>query len=148
MFVEDDGYKARIRRGLCVLLAVEVGDTEAEADWMAHKLVNMRIFPDRDDKMNRSLLDLSGEMLLVSQFTLAGDTARGNRPSFASAADPDLGSHLYRRVAEQVRREHGVRVRTGVFGARMLVQIANDGPVTVIVEKRAIERRPDEAPKG
>ncbi|MHC4179918.1 MAG: D-aminoacyl-tRNA deacylase [Planctomycetota bacterium] len=119
VLVEDDGYQTRIGRGMCVLLAVEVDDTESEADWMAKKLAHLRVFPDRADRMNQSLLDIGGEMLLVSQFTLAGE-----------------GNALYRRVAEQARQAHGVRVRTGVFGAKMVVQLTNDGPVTVIVKKQ------------
>ncbi|MHC4427766.1 MAG: D-aminoacyl-tRNA deacylase [Planctomycetota bacterium] len=147
VLVEDDGYLTRIGRGMCVLLAVEVDDTESEADWMAKKLAHLRIFPDRADRMNQSLLDIGGEMLLVSQFTLAGDASRGHRPSFTGAADPEKGNALYRRVADQARQAHGVRVRTGVFGAKMVVQLTNDGPVTVIVKKRrsdeATERKRD-----
>ena len=136
VLVEDDGYQARIAQGLCVLLAVEAGDTERQADWMANKLAHLRIFADRQDRMNLSLLEIEGEMLLVSQFTLAADAARGHRPSFAGAADPDLGIALYRRVAEQAQTVHGVRVRTGVFGAKMVVQLTNDGPVTLILQQK------------
>ena len=135
VLVEDDGYQARIGRGMCVLLAVEVADTESQADWMARKLAHLRIFPDREDRMNQSLLDIGGELLLVSQFTLAGDASRGHRPSFTGAAEPERGNALYRRVAEQARQVHGARVRTGVFGAKMVVQLINDGPVTLIVRK-------------
>ncbi len=135
VLVEDDGYQARIGRGLCVLLAIETDDTEAEADWMARKLVNLRIFPDDADRMDRSLLENSGELLLVSQFTLAGDTSHGHRPSFTGAAEPGKGNTLYRRVAEQCQQTHGVRVRTGVFGAKMVVDVTNEGPVTVILRR-------------
>ncbi|MHC4416639.1 MAG: D-aminoacyl-tRNA deacylase [Planctomycetota bacterium] len=134
--VKADGYHAQIGRGLCVLLAVERGDTEQQADWMAKKLAQLRLFPDEQDKINRSVLDIRGEMLLISQFTLAGDPSKGNRPSFVGAAEPDLGRRLYERVADRVRVDHGVPVSTGVFGAAMLVSLVNDGPVTLIVQKK------------
>ena len=133
--VEAEGYDARIGRGLCVLLAVEGGDTEQPADWMANKLARLRIFADEQGRMNRSVLDVGGEVLLISQFTLAGDCARGHRPSFDKAAEPQLGRELYERVAERLAAEHGVVVKTGVFGAMMQVSLVNDGPVTVIVQR-------------
>jgi D-tyrosyl-tRNA(Tyr) deacylase len=137
--VEEDGYRAAIGRGLCVLLAVEAGDTEQPADWMANKLARLRIFADEQGRMNRSILDIGGEVLLISQFTLAGDCTRGHRPSFDNAAEPQLGRRLYERVAEHLASEHEVAVRTGVFGAMMQVSLINDGPVTVIVQRRAPE---------
>ena len=133
--VETDGYHAHISRGLCVLLAVERGDTEQPADWMAKKLAKLRIFPDADNKMNRSIQDIGGEVLLISQFTLAGDCEKGNRPSFSNAAEPQLGRRLYERVAQCLTREHGLCVKTGEFGAMMLVELINDGPVTFIVRR-------------
>lgn len=133
--VEADGYSAAIGRGLCVLLAVEQADVPEHARWMAKKLAHLRIFPDEQHRMNRSVQEVGGEILLVSQFTLAGDASKGNRPSFVEAADPELGRDLYGRVAEAVRREHGIAVRTGVFGATMVLSVVNDGPVTVIVRK-------------
>jgi D-tyrosyl-tRNA(Tyr) deacylase len=133
--VEEDGYSAVIGQGLCVLLAVEGGDTEQPADWMANKLARLRIFADEQGRMNRSVLDVGGEVLLISQFTLAGDCARGHRPSFEGAAEPQLGRELYERVAERLAAEHGVVVKTGVFGAMMQVSLVNDGPVTVIVHR-------------
>jgi D-tyrosyl-tRNA(Tyr) deacylase len=137
--VEEDGYRAAIGRGLCVLLAVEAGDTEQPADWMANKLARLRIFADEQGRMNRSILDIGGEVLLISQFTLAGDCTRGHRPSFDNAAEPQLGRRLYERVAEHLASEHEVAVKTGVFGAMMQVSLINDGPVTVIVQRRAPE---------
>ncbi len=133
--VEAESYQASIGRGLCVLLAVERGDTDAAADWTARKLAGLRIFPDEQDKMNRSVRDVGGQILLVSQFTLAGDCGRGNRPSFERAAEPDEGRRLYERVAARLGAEHGLPVACGIFGASMLVSIENDGPVTVIVKK-------------
>ena len=133
--VEAEGVSAGIGPGLCVLLAVERGDTEAPADWMARKLAHLRIFADERSRMNRSVKDIGGEVLLISQFTLAGDCARGHRPSFDNAAEPELGRRLYERVAEQLQSRHGVPVKTGVFGAMMQVGLVNDGPVTVIIQR-------------
>ena len=133
--VEAEGYRAQIGRGLCVLLGVEQGDGEPQADWMAGKIARLRIFPDEQDKMNRSVDGIDGEVLVVSQFTLAGDCSRGNRPSFAGAADPELGRQLYEHVCERLRGEHRLPVQTGVFGAKMQVSLVNDGPVTLIIRR-------------
>ena len=115
--VESEGYQAAIGRGLCVLLAVEKGDGEADADWMARKLAKLRVFPDDDRGMNRSVQDIGGEILLISQFTLAGDCRKGNRPGFDAAAAPEQGRALIDRVAHQLRAEHDLTVASGVFGA-------------------------------
>lgn len=134
--VASEGYHAALPGavgGLCVLLGVEQGDTAADAAWMAGKLVRLRIFKDAEDKMNRSVLDIGGGILLVSQFTLAGDCSRGNRPSFINAAPPEEGRALYEEVARQLREEHAIPVATGIFGAMMQVSLINDGPVTLIV---------------
>lgn len=133
--VDSPAYEARIGRGLCVLLAVERGDGEAQAEWIAGKIARLRIFPDEQDKMNRSVQDIAGAVLLVSQFTLAGNCAKGNRPSFAGAAEPRLGETLYESVAHQLCTRHEVAVKTGVFGARMKLSVVNDGPVTLIVQQ-------------
>lgn len=119
----------KIGPGLVVLVCAMRDDTEAESAWLARKLVNLRIFRDDNDRMNRSLLDTGGEALIVSQFTLAAET-KGNRPGFSTAAAPDSGERLYRHFTEAVR-SHGVRVATGVFGADMAVSLVNDGPVTI-----------------
>lgn len=132
--VASPQYEARIERGLCVLLAVERGDGEAQAEWIAGKLARLRIFPDEQDKMNRSVRDIAGEVLLVSQFTLAGSCTKGNRPSFAGAAEPRIGEALYESVARQLRSKYELPVETGVFGAKMQLSIVNNGPVTLIVE--------------
>jgi D-aminoacyl-tRNA deacylase len=118
---------------LCVLLCAEQGDSDADADWMAGKLARLRIFRDEQDKMNRSVQDINGEALVISQFTLAGETSKGNRPSFINAAPPEKGSRLYERVCETLARDHHVPVKKGIFGAMMLVELVNDGPVTLIV---------------
>jgi D-tyrosyl-tRNA(Tyr) deacylase len=119
--------------GLCVLLGVARGDTPDVAARLAGKVARLRVFSDEDGRFDRSLLDLGGGALVVSQFTLLADTARGNRPSFAGAAPPDEAEPLYERVCDELRRLD-VAVETGVFGARMQVEIVNDGPVTVVLE--------------
>jgi D-tyrosyl-tRNA(Tyr) deacylase len=119
---------ARIGRGLVVLLGVRRGDTDAEADRLAAKLLALRVFEDGDGRMNLSVRDAGGELLCVSQFTLYGDTRKGNRPSFVDAAPPEEAEPLYERVRD------ALGARGGVFGARMAVALVNDGPVTVLLE--------------
>jgi D-aminoacyl-tRNA deacylase len=119
---------ARIGPGLLVLIGVRRGDTEAEADRIAAKLLALRVFEDADGKMNLSVRDTGGEILCVSQFTLYGDARKGNRPSFVDAAPPEEAERLYERVRE------GLAARGGVFGARMAVALVNDGPVTLLIE--------------
>ncbi len=133
--VESEKYTATIGPGLCVLLGVEQGDTDDDASWMAGKIARLRIFRDDENKMNRSVIDVAGEVLIVSQFTLAGECGKGNRPSFVRAAEPEAGRRLYQRVAQLLETEHSIPVKTGVFGAMMLVDIANDGPVTLILQR-------------
>ena len=123
----------RCDAGVLALVCAMQGDTEAEADTLAANLAKLRIFHDEAGKMNRSLLDTGGGALVVSQFTLAADTARGNRPGFSAAAAPDLGERLYLRFAEALAAE-GVPVATGRFGADMAVELVNDGPVTIWLE--------------
>jgi D-aminoacyl-tRNA deacylase len=137
--VESENYHVAIGPGLCVLLGVETGDTASEAAWMAGKLARLRIFRDDEDRMNRSVQDASGEVLLVSQFTLVGNCSKGNRPSFVRAAEPVIGESLYKHVAMLMQDEHGLNVKMGIFGAMMQVSLTNDGPVTVIVERRPSE---------
>ena len=122
-----------ISAGLLVLLGVAAGDAAAQADLLADKIVDLRVFEDRDGKMNRSLLDTGGEMLVVSQFTLVGDCRKGRRPSFVGAAQPEEANRLYERFVERVRAR-GVRAQTGSFGATMQVDLVNDGPVTFVLE--------------
>jgi D-tyrosyl-tRNA(Tyr) deacylase len=121
--------------GLLVLLGVAADDAPRDADWMAAKICHLRIFEDDAGKLNRSLIDCRGEMLVVSQFTLYGDCRKGRRPSFINAAAPEKGESLYRRFVDQVRQE-GVTVATGRFRSRMDVALVNQGPVTLIVESR------------
>ncbi len=131
--VDDPPHRAAIGHGLCVLLGVETGDADREAAWMAGKLARLRIFRDEAGRMNRSVRDAGGAVLLVSQFTLAGDCRKGNRPSFVGAAGPVEGERLYEAVGAHLANEHGLRVGKGVFGAMMNVELVNDGPVTLIV---------------
>jgi D-tyrosyl-tRNA(Tyr) deacylase len=126
----------RIDAGLLVLLCAERGDTEAEAERLLDKLLRLRIFSDVAGKMNLSVQDVNGALLVVSQFTLAADTRGGNRPSFAAAADPVLGRHLYEHFVARARAAHP-QVATGRFAADMQVHLVNDGPVTIALEMTA-----------
>jgi len=130
----DGRSVGQIGHGLLVLLGVASGDTEAEMDWGVRKVAELRIFQDENDKMNRSLLDLNGEALVVSQFTLFADAQKGRRPSFTDAAPPAEAERLYDYFVSKLR-ETGVRTATGVFAARMAVSLVNEGPVTIILEK-------------
>ena len=122
-----------IGAGLCILLGVARADGEEEAARLAGKVVRLRVFPDDDGRLDRSVLDVVGEALVVSQFTLIADTTKGNRPSFADAAPPDEAEVLYERFCAELRAL-GLTVETGVFGARMEVELVNDGPVTIVLD--------------
>ena len=129
---------ASIAQGLVVLLGVAKGDTEADVAYMADKLPHLRIFPDEAGKMNRSIVETKGALLIVSQFTLLGDTHRGRRPGFDAAAAPDIAQQLYESVTHAIR-EQGVPMQTGKFGANMVVTLENDGPVTFILDSHRRE---------
>ena len=136
--VEVDGHiTGQIERGLLALVCAEKGDTEAEADKLLAKMLKLRIFQDEAGKMNKSVVDVAGGLLIVSQFTLAADTTGGNRPSFTNAAPPADGERLYDYVVAQARALHPV-VATGRFGADMQVYLVNDGPVTVPLRVGAV----------
>lgn len=124
-----------IGEGLLVLLGVATSDNIDDAEYLADKIVNLRIFEDENRKLNHSLLDIGGKMLVVSQFTLLGDCKKGRRPSFVMAASPDLAMELYQQFVGRVRQK-GVSVKTGRFQAKMEVSLVNDGPVTLIVESK------------
>jgi D-aminoacyl-tRNA deacylase len=133
--VAVDGEASRaIGPGIVLLVGVGRGDGENEARWMAEKCAHLRIFPDAEGRMNRSLLDVSGEALVVSQFTLFGDARKGRRPSFIDAAPPDEAAPLYRRVADHLTGLGVSRVELGTFRAHMVVALENDGPVTLWLE--------------
>ena len=123
----------RIGQGLLVLLGVARDDGAEDADYLANKIINLRIFEDEDGKMNRSLLEIGGQLLAVSQFTLLADCRKGRRPSFIAAADPEKATELYETFIERVRHR-GVEVQTGRFQAMMEVALINDGPVTIVVD--------------
>lgn len=123
----------KIGTGLCVLVGAEPDDTSKNVEWMANKLVNLRIFEDENGKMNKSLLDINGDALLVSQFTLLADCSTGRRPSFTGAGDPKKAEAIFDALVDKVS-SLGVCVQTGVFGADMTVQIENNGPATFILE--------------
>ena len=131
----DGKVVGKIEKGYLVLLGVKEGDTTKEADFLANKVVNLRVFEDENDKMNLSIKDVVGEMLIVSQFTLYGDASHGNRPSFTEAAKPEEANSLYEYFCEKVGQE--VHVEKGVFQAEMKVELLNDGPVTILLEKEA-----------
>ena len=130
---------ARIGAGLLVLLGVEVGDTEEDLEWLCGKIVRMRVFPDADGVMNIDVTQATGEILLVSQFTLHASTARGNRPSYIRAARPEEAIPFYLRCKQLLGELLGRPVRTGEFGANMQVQLVNDGPVTIVIDSRVKE---------
>jgi D-tyrosyl-tRNA(Tyr) deacylase len=132
--VVDGKTVGAIDHGLMILLGVTHNDGPAEADWLARKIAGLRIFEDHAGKLNLSLLDVEGQALLVSQFTLYADVRKGRRPSFVDAARPETAQPLVERFADALR-QHGVRVDLGVFGAHMLVEIHNDGPVTLILDR-------------
>ena len=129
----DGDVTGEIASGLCVLLGVAEGDDAGRAARLAGKIVRLRIFPDELGRFDRSLLDTGGGALVVSQFTLLADTAKGNRPSFAAAAPPEVAEPLYERFCSELR-SLGIVVETGRFGAKMAVELLNDGPVTIILE--------------
>jgi D-tyrosyl-tRNA(Tyr) deacylase len=130
-----DERVSEIGAGLLLLVGVASGDGEAEADWLARKISGLRIFNDREGKMNLSVQDAGGEVLAVSQFTLLADTRKGKRPSFVGAAPPEEAERLFDYFCERLRAAGAGPVKTGVFGAMMDVALVNDGPVTIILER-------------
>ena len=133
----DGNVVGKCGHGLMVLIGVEVGDTEKDLSYIADKVPNLRIFEDEAGKMNRSLLDMGGQILAISQFTLLGDARGGRRPSFIAAARPDTAVPLYEALVEKWR-SLGIHVETGEFGADMQVSLINDGPVTILLDSRRI----------
>jgi len=129
----EDKVVGQVGPGFLVLLGVKEGDSEKQVDYLVEKIINLRVFEDEQGKMNRSLLDIGGELLVVSQFTLYANCDKGRRPSFIEAAQPEEGRRLYELFVEKAR-QHGLKVETGEFGAMMEVGLVNEGPVTIILE--------------
>lgn len=135
--IESESYFREIGKGMVILLGVHNSDTEKEIDFVADKCSNLRIFEDSQNKMNLSLKDIDGEVLVISQFTLYGDARKGNRPSFTEAAQPEYANKLYELFLEKMRKNLGEKkVESGLFGAMMQIKIMNEGPVTILVESK------------
>jgi len=132
----NDLAAGAIQHGLLVLLGIEDADTEEDVNWLAQKIVNMRIFSDEKGLMNKSITDIDGKILLISQFTLFAQTQKGNRPSFIRAAKPEKAIPLYEQVIKALEIKLGKKISTGVFGEDMKVKLVNDGPVTIIMDTR------------
>lgn len=131
----DEKLVGAIKKGLLVFLGVGREDDEVDLDYMVNKVLGLRIFEDEHDKLNLSLEDIEGELLVVSQFTLYGDARKGRRPSFTASAAPDIGEEYYERFVDKCR-ESGLKVETGIFGADMNVNLSNDGPVTIMIDSK------------
>ena len=135
--VKIDGIvKSEIGNGLMILLGIEEADGDEDILWLSKKIVNLRVFPDENGVMNKSLLDSGGEILLISQFTLHASTKKGNRPSYIKAARPETAIPLYEKMIAVLEKELGKTIGTGEFGADMKVSLINDGPVTIIIDSR------------
>ena len=132
----DDKITGEIDQGLLILLGIHEDDTTDDLQWLAAKIINMRIFGDEEGLMNRSILDTGGDILLISQFTLYAQTKKGNRPSFIKAAKPDKAVPLYEAMIDTLQQLTGKNIATGVFGADMKVSLMNDGPVTIVIDSR------------
>lgn len=132
----DKRKHAQINKGFLVLIGIEEKDTELDADYLVQKTISLRVFNDSDCKMNLNLNDVQGEVLIISQFTLQAKTRKGNRPSFITAAKPELAVPLYNYFSKQLNNQLDSEVRNGVFGADMKVSLLNDGPVTIIIDSK------------
>lgn len=128
--------KSSIEKGLLILLGIEDADTDEDIKWLCQKIVNLRIFPDENGVMNKSILESDGDILIVSQFTLHASTKKGNRPSYIKASKPDIAVPMYEKFIKQLETDLGKTVQTGEFGADMKVALINDGPVTIIIDSQ------------
>ena len=138
--IREQNYTTEIDKGLLILLGIKTGDTEEDVNFVADKCCNLRIFEDEADKMNRSVRDIQGELLIISQFTIYGETAKGNRPNFTEAARPEAAIPLYEKFIQRVKENLGeTKVKSGIFGEMMDIELVNYGPVTVIVESKSQE---------
>ena len=132
----DDKVVADIQKGLLILVGIEDLDNQEDSNWLASKIVNIRIFGDENDVMNLSVKDVDGDIIVVSQFTLHAATKKGNRPSYIKASKPEIAIPLYENFVLQLEKEMGKKVQTGIFGADMKVLLLNDGPVTIIIDSK------------
>ena len=132
----DSKIVAEIQKGLLVLVGIEDADTQEDTNWLCQKIANLRIFGDENDVMNLSVRDIDGEIIVVSQFTLQASTKKGNRPSYIKASKPDVAIPIYEGFVQQLEKELGKKVQTGVFGADMKVSLINDGPVTIVIDSK------------
>jgi D-tyrosyl-tRNA(Tyr) deacylase len=135
----EGSVSGSIQHGLLVLLAIEEADTQEDIEWLSGKIVRLRIFDDAEGLMNRSIQDVQGDVLLVSQFTLFASTKKGNRPSFSRSAKPETAVPLYEKFIARLAQDLGRPIQTGQFGAHMLVSLVNDGPVTIIIDSKSRE---------
>ena len=137
VIIEKENYTVEIGKGFVLLLGIKLSDTIDDVNYVADKCCNLRVFEDEDEKMNLSIKETNGEILVVSQFTLYGDAQRGNRPSFTDAAKPEIAIPLYENFIERLKQNLGEgKIKTGLFGAMMKVKIMNDGPVTIMIESK------------
>lgn len=132
----DTLVTASIHQGMLVLIGIEESDNQEDIDWLCGKILRLRIFPDVDEVMNLSVAEITGEILVVSQFTLHASTKKGNRPSYIKAAQPETAIPLYEKFVETLRNESGLTIKTGSFGAMMKISLINDGPVTIIIDSK------------
>lgn len=135
----DHTIVAEIQKGLLVLLGIEDADNQEDIEWLAGKIVNLRIFGDENDVMNLSVKEINGEIIVVSQFTLHALTKKGNRPSYIKASKPEIAIPLYEKFVQQLEKESVKKVQTGIFGADMKVSLLNDGPVTIVMDSKIKE---------
>ena len=135
----DGTIKSKIKSGLLVLLGIEENDTQNDIDWLVKKIIQLRIFSDAEGKMNLSVLDINGNILVISQFTLLASTKKGNRPGYTRAAKPDIAIPLYEQFLSELKNQFGKEIYSGEFGADMKVELINDGPVTIIIDSNKME---------
>ena len=132
----DGNITGKINQGLLVLVGIEDADTNEDIEWLSNKIVNLRIFKDEALVMNKSVIDIAGDILLVSQFTLHASTKKGNRPSYIKASKPDFAIPIYQKMIEKLEKDLNKKVETGVFGADMKLKLLNDGPVTIVIDSK------------
>lgn len=132
----NENVNSQIDRGLLILVGIEPGDTENDIEWLCSRVINLRIFDDENGIMNLSVLDIRGEIMIVSQFTLHASTKKGNRPSYIKAARPEIAIPLYNKFCQLMDLRLGKPVKTGIFGANMQISLVNDGPVTILIDSK------------